>query len=133
MMASCDFQLRGNWWICLTCGIVVPKRGDKPPKGMCAGRWLVRKTNAGGKRRRPKQTLSHAIMANYDALVATKGPDNQLPREEVERRVAICIGNQCGQFTGTGCKERTGSPCKAGQRWFERVTAGNCRHWLAAP
>ena len=126
MMAACDFQPRGNWWICLTCGIVVPKRGDKPPHATCAGQWIMPRTEAKrstGKRRRDSNPAG-VILRRYDALIATKGTAGQLPREEVERRTAICVANGCGKFTGQGCAERTGSGCKAGQRWFERLMLG---------
>ncbi len=97
-------------------GCVVEQDGDQ---------WTIDTKHPAYPRPRP----GVAILKRYDALVKQKGPGSLPTREEVERRVAVCTTNDCGQFTGHGCKERTGSACQAGKRWFERVTVGTCKHW----
>jgi len=94
-------------WQCSACGWTYKRTINKPPRRHCPSR------------------PTDIILAQYDHIA------NPLPitRNEAARRAGICQANECGQFTGRSCKERTGGRCGATQRWFERITLADCAWW----
>lgn len=80
---------------------------------------------------RPARDLTEVILARYDHLVRETGPDGLPTRGELERRIAVCRSNPCGEFRGRGCGQRWGSLCRVTDRWFERLTVDTCKHWTA--
>jgi hypothetical protein len=108
---QCAFEQRGNFWLCPQCGIVVPRRGEKPPCSTCAGQWRKRKAP------KPPQPTRREQLLHRNAIV------NDPPRAELERRLDIC--EACELYADYECV-RGGSPCRREDRWQERVLLGSC-------
>ena len=107
---DCAFQQRGDWWVCLQCGLLVPRRGDKPPRATCAEKWRKRKVPHAQPTRREKILHRNAIV-------------QEPPRAELERRLDIC--EACPEYEGYACIT-LGSACRKADRWQERVLLGSC-------
>jgi len=110
---QCLFEQRGEFWLCPTCGMVVPRRGDKPPKANCARQWRRKRREKRKINPRRETTLARSDAADID-------------REQTEARLAVC--EQCDLYADYQCV-RTASICKRPERWVERVLFGRCERW----
>ncbi len=109
---DCPFDLADGKWTCPQCGWVYPLESAKPPYRTCPkAPPVIDRVLARIRSRLDKATTCTA--AEWDAI---------------ESRVRVCCACPFGKFTGGTCRER-GTDCTKFDRWFERVTIGNCLAW----